>query len=112
MTKLQCSAVHCEYNSDNRCCRPDIEVGGGQKAQTPHETCCNSFRERKTGSMNKASFCHPDEQLKVMCSALLCEYNDRGNCAAKAIKIGNHESCRIAETECHTFSKGCEHCKV
>lgn len=104
MTKLQCSAVHCEYNSNNRCCRPEIKVGGGREAKSSQQTCCDSFRE-KTGTMkNSASYCHPDNSLTVACTAMCCDYNQNGMCAAQAIKIGDVSACRSGETECHTFT--------
>ncbi len=115
MTKLQCSAVHCEYNADSKCCRPDIQVDGGHEAKVPHETRCASFRERSQKATNRAeSYCHPDNQLKVACTATKCEYNCHGDCVAKAIKIGGASAYCSSDTECNTFSNGgpCKmHCR-
>ncbi len=114
MTKLQCSAVHCEYNSDSRCCRPDIQVDGGREAKVPHETRCASFRERSAMPTNRAeTYCHPDNQLQVACTASSCEYNNKGECIAKAVQIGGATAYRSGDTECNTFSCGpCKtHCR-
>lgn len=104
MTKLRCSAVHCEYNSDNHCCLPGIKIGGGDEAKTSCETCCDSFRERSSQPTNRANtFNRPDDKLNVACSACSCMYNKSGACTADAVKIGNAAAYRHKDTECHTF---------
>ncbi len=106
MTRLQCSAVHCEFNDDNHCCLPGIKIGGGDKAHSSRETCCDSFRERSNQASNRsATFNRPDDKLNVSCSACKCKYNHAGACCADNVKIGNAAAYRHQDTECHTFCK-------
>lgn len=111
MTKLRCSAVHCEYNNDQYCCLPNIQVGGGCDAKTSGDTCCDSFRERKASGTNCASpYCHPDTQLKVDCTAMKCRYNHDGTCHANAIHINGASAMKRRETACDTFACHSKNC--
>ncbi len=46
MPGLDCSVVTCKYNQDHGCVRDNISVGGAS-ASNSHETCCDSFEERR-----------------------------------------------------------------
>ncbi len=49
MPGLDCSVVTCKYNQDHGCVRDNISVGGAS-ASNSHETCCDSFEERRGDS--------------------------------------------------------------
>ena len=107
MTKLHCSAIHCEYNQHSQCCRADIRVDGGRDAKVPHETRCASFREKSDKTTNCASSCaNPNSTVKVACTASSCAYNCKGECSAKNVQIGGSGAYTSADTECNTFSNG------
>jgi len=104
MTKLQCSAVRCEYNKNQNCCRPDIQIGGGESAKCSDQTCCDSFRERHCESCNAVSYSQPDEHLQIACTASHCRYNSLGACIAKSVQISGVNASKRQGTQCETFS--------
>ena len=111
LTKLRCTAVHCEHNSDNHCCLSDVKIGGGERASSACETCCDSFKERSSNPTNKAdAYRFPEDRVGVRCTATSCHYNSHGDCHANAVKIGNATAYRHCDTECHTFMKKCKNC--
>ncbi|MCH4239321.1 MAG: DUF1540 domain-containing protein [Oscillospiraceae bacterium] len=104
MTKLGCSISNCINNSENSCCRPDIEVGG-KAACDCDQTCCSDFQKRSSGSAENSCGCStPNQRLQIHCQADNCTYNESGCCNAENIEVGgcSDASCKT-ETKCKTF---------
>ena len=73
MPELKCGVVTCAHNKQNYCDLGSIEVVGSS-AQTPEQTSCGSFVERKgepySNSANDAS-----ATSDIVCQAVECKYN-------------------------------------
>lgn len=106
MTYLKCNVTDCLSNKNHLCCRPDIKVSG-KEADSPDQTCCDSFQNKSQGMQNRSDYSYdydyPNEALQVSCSARKCTYNESGICYAESIHIGNQSSSTTRETECCTF---------
>lgn len=101
MTKLECTATNCFYNTDKCCCKGDIMVEG-REAKTAQATCCGSFKEKKgDGARNAVN--SPRKDIEVGCQASHCLYNKDCKCEAEQIGIMGQNACRSQETECATF---------
>ena len=100
MPVLDCTVVSCAYNSEKKCSKGDIEVGGSQ-AKVTSETCCSSFRQRGAGASN--SMGAPKERASVKCEAEKCVYNEACKCCADKVGIIGANACDCHETECATF---------
>lgn len=102
MTQLDCTVSSCMYNKDNYCSKGDITIGG-KNASNSGDTCCESFRERKSGSaMNSTG--HPSSTIDVDCEAEKCRYNEGCKCHAGHIGIAGGQACQCEETECASFT--------
>ena len=101
MTILSCSATTCVYNKDELCSKGDIRVGG-ERAQHPSETCCESFIERNENSMSNSTG-SASGTIDVDCDACDCTFNKEKKCSANAIEIEGSDACDTEETECASF---------
>lgn len=103
MAELKCSATNCGYNNDYYCCKGDITVGG-KCACTPDETCCESFRDKKTDSY-KSAMEHPDRVIMIDCEAKNCVYNKEYKCYADHVDIMGNNARDSRGTACGTFKE-------
>ena len=101
MTVLSCSAVTCVYNKEELCSKGDIKVGGSE-ATKKDQTCCESFIERKAGSMSNSEKIGYTT-IGIECEAQECVYNEERECFAGAINVGGNEAATSEETRCSTF---------
>ena len=107
MTILNCTAMTCMYNKDQRCCKGDIQVMGDH-AKSADETCCGSFRDRSQESFsNSAKETCGCEKIDVDCKAHECTYNEHCRCTASSIDIAGQNACSCQETRCNTFACRC-----
>lgn len=102
MPLLVCSAMTCIYNNGQYCSKGDILVGG-EKAETPQDTCCESFRAR-TDNQATSSLGTPSQKIDVDCEAQHCQYNEECKCTASQIDICGAAACKCEQTECGTFN--------
>lgn len=102
MTGLECSVRNCLFNEEALCCKGDIKVGGGQNAEKPGETSCDSFKERARDVYSNVTL-QPGERIDVKCSAVNCVFNENQKCSANHIGIGGNGANRSDETECTSF---------
>ena len=102
MTKLDCNVVTCAYNSNKKCKRENITVGG-QEAIKPSETACESFYPKGTNTMNSLDQEGPKNALNIACKAVTCVYNKNKKCTADHINIAGVHAVATGETECGTF---------
>ena len=102
MTKLDCNVVTCTYNSNKKCKRENITVGG-QEALKPSETACESFYPKGTNTMNSFDHEGPKTALNIACKAVTCVYNKDKKCTADHINIAGVHAVATGETECGTF---------
>ena len=103
MPVLSCAAVTCVYNEGELCSKGDIKVGGSN-ATRPVETCCESFQERKEGSMmdSMGTRCGCTN-IGIDCEAHECVSNDKCKCVAGAITIEGDDACHKDDTMCGSF---------
>ena len=105
MTQLKCDVIHCISNRDNRCCRPDIRVGGNEATEC-QQTCCESFRPIAGGASNVTNavdYSHVNEAMPIHCDATNCVYNKQRNCMADAIQVVGRAAEKMEQTACETF---------
>jgi hypothetical protein len=103
MTDLSCSAKSCCHNSDYCCCLPSINVKGNSASKSD-DTCCGSYFEDKSGSVqNVASNDAPNITLDICCEAADCVYNETKKCNADHIDISGISATNAGETLCSTF---------
>lgn len=102
MTKLDCTVVSCAYNSNKKCRRENITVGG-QEANKPSETACESFYPKGTNTLTSMACEGPKTALNVCCNAVTCRYNADKKCTADHIAIAGVHAVTTGETECGTF---------
>lgn len=102
MTRLDCSVVNCTYNRENSCCKDNIHVGGHQ-ASAMEETCCESFRERRTDGGRNADDI-PSKPTEISCDAMTCCYNQSCRCHADQVQVAGTNACACEQTECATFT--------
>lgn len=101
MTQLDCNVTSCLYNKDHLCSKGDITIGGSNATRSSH-TCCESFRQKGTNTLNSTG--HAGTTVDIECEAIRCIHNDDCKCAASHIGIGGGGSaCRTVETECADF---------
>ena len=104
MPELKCTVQTCMHNKNYYCALDKIVVGGDQ-AKKAHETCCDSFEEKKGSSCsNVAGEASP--LSKIDCRAVECDYNKDCKCHAGKISVEGGNACRSDQTECATFVKG------
>lgn len=101
MTVLDCSVTGCVYNADKCCCKGDIQVEG-KNAKRTEETCCGSFKERGSNSVQNVTR-NISKEIDVSCEAGECEFNKEKKCAANHIGIAGKNACVCGETECASF---------
>ena len=104
MPELRCTVQSCKHNKNYYCNLDQIVVGGDQ-AKKPHETCCDSFEERKGDSYSNVTG-EPSPISQVDCKATECDYNHKCICHAGKISVEGGDACRNEETECATFVRG------
>ena len=103
MAELKCGVVTCVHNNLNYCELDAIEVLGSS-AQTPEQTSCGSFVEKKGDSYsNDAREATPTSN--IVCQACEFKYNDNKKCHAGKINVMGSDASRTEETECATFNK-------
>ena len=100
MTFLDCSVTGCVYNTDRCCCRGEIRVEGDH-ARENRDTCCGSFRERKSAGTNVAK--RISKVVEVACGACECRFNEDKKCSAEHIGIAGGDACACEQTECASF---------
>lgn len=101
MTQLDCTVTSCLYNRDCLCSKGDITVGG-RDADRSGETCCESFCEKGTNTMNSTG--QAGTSVEIQCEACRCIHNENCKCTAAHIGIGGGSSvCQCRETECQDF---------
>ena len=101
MTQLDCAVSNCMYNKDHYCGKGDITIGGAN-ATVSSETCCESFREKGSGTSNSCG--HPSSTIDIDCEAKKCIYNEDCKCQAGHIGVGgSSQACDCKETECASF---------
>lgn len=102
MTKLTCDVKTCTSNTCGQCSRPDIHVGGNS-ANTPSDTDCDSFNELRSGTTNAVGDREPNPQMPISCDAVNCKYNNNYECDADAIQVTGASAKQTSQTECETF---------
>lgn len=108
MPLLNCLATTCVHNKEEYCSKNDIKVGGSN-ATSSDQTCCESFEERREGSMTNCASCGTaSEKTDVCCKACDCDYNEAEHCHAGKIGIAGSNACKSDETKCGTFKCGCK----
>lgn len=103
MTELKCLAKNCAYNDSELCCKGDIMVGG-MRACSCDDTCCESFREQREGSVRNALE-HPDRMISIDCEAVKCVYNTNYKCHADHVDIRGCSAGSSKDTLCATFKE-------
>ena len=113
MPELKCTVQTCVHNKQFLCDLDAIQVGGSS-ARDSKETCCDSFQERKDGMTNgvsggygDVSSSKPSATSNIDCKATECQYNDACKCHAGKISVEGSQACQCEETECATFTCGC-----
>ena len=101
MPKLRCSAENCAHNTDQCCCRGEIEVAG-KTAHTTEDTCCSSFYPDAGGARNAVSQ-EPVINAEIGCSAKNCTHNKDCKCCADSIDMNGYGANESRETACSTF---------
>jgi len=106
MSNLHCSVSDCANNSQDFCCRPDIEVVG-KCACGCEQTSCSDFQKRQGASNSMGGTYVPNESLDIHCEAENCSYNNKGYCDASNVQMTScsshgHADCK-SETACFTF---------
>ena len=103
MAELKCGVVTCVHNKQNYCELDSIEVLGSS-AQTPQQTSCGSFVEKKGDNYsNDAREASPTSS--IVCHACECKYNEERKCHAGRINVMGSNARQTEETECATFNK-------
>ena len=103
MAELKCGVVTCVHNKQNYCELDSIEVLGSS-AQTPQQTSCGSFVEKKGDNYsNDAREASPTSS--IVCHACECKYNEERKCNAGRINVMGSNARQTEETECATFNK-------
>ena len=102
MPLLVCSAMTCVYNKGQYCSKGDIMVGG-KEAETPQQTCCESFIARSENQAT-SSMGTPSQKIDVDCKACHCQYNKDCKCTASQIDITGAAANHSEQTECGTFN--------
>ncbi|MCD8150705.1 MAG: DUF1540 domain-containing protein [Clostridiales bacterium] len=101
MTQLDCTVTSCLYNRDCLCGKGNIVIGG-RDAVKSGDTCCESFRERGTNTINRVD--QADTAVEIACEACECIHNEDCKCSASHIGIGGGSGvCQCGETECEDF---------
>lgn len=101
MPKLRCSAQNCMHNSNECCCRGEIEVAG-ESAGNSEETCCSNFYE-DMGNARDAMDQEPTEFMEVQCRAENCTHNEGCKCHADSIDVSGYGACKCDDTCCSSF---------
>lgn len=104
MPELKCTVQTCAHNSQMLCDLDSITVGG-EDAKNARETCCDSFAERKEGSMSNVNHSASDRSV-IDCKAVDCIYNDECKCEAGKISVEGSTARQAESTECATFEYG------
>ncbi|ATD56050.1 DUF1540 domain-containing protein [Clostridium chauvoei] len=100
MPKLNCCANNCTHNSENYCCRNQIDVGG-ENATHSGGTCCESFQESDGSFTN--SIQSPNTNLSIACNATNCIHNSNCQCDAESVSVSGVSACTSEQTECSSF---------
>lgn len=100
MAHLGCVVESCAYNKAEHCCLSSIEIGGNN-ADEPQATCCDSFAEKSEGFVNESQ--NPEIHLDIRCAAEKCVYNNNRICQAHHVDIAGISAGVPMETLCATF---------
>ncbi len=103
MAELGCGVKNCVYNKDELCCKGDIMVGG-RRACCEDDTCCESFRDRKTDSYTNSAE-KPYKNISIDCEAENCKYNHSLRCVAEHVDIRGNGAVNSSGTNCATFTE-------
>ena len=105
MTKVNCNARTCGYNSCDYCTKRFIDVEG-LFAKSKIGTFCQSFKSPQSNDTLKQEMAKEmthEGQIKVSCSANYCRYNQDDYCHKDEILIGNENAQYRSETQCDSF---------
>lgn len=108
MPELRCAVQTCAHNKNSLCSLDTIEVGGSNATQSK-DTCCDSFREKRTdGYTNCADGgcgcgC-ASERSQINCKAHDCQYNHGCSCHAGKVNVQGTNAHKSQATQCGTFS--------
>lgn len=100
MPKLSCDASSCMHNSQNCCCKNQIDVGGSA-ATSSVSTCCESFQESNGAFTNSEQ--SPNTNLSISCNADNCIHNCHCQCEADSVDVSGYSACTSDETCCSSF---------
>lgn len=103
MAELNCSVENCTYNSEEKCSKGDIMVGGTHACNC-EDTCCESFRQEQEGRVTNATE-HPCQTISIDCEAVKCIYNTNYRCHADHVDIKGCGAADCRETLCATFKE-------
>ena len=103
MPELKCTVQSCKHNKNFYCNLDQITVGGDH-AKKAHETCCDSFEERKSATYSNAVH-EASPTSDIDCQAVGCQYNNNCKCHAGKISVEGSQATTNSQTECATFTK-------
>lgn len=104
-TYLDCYVTSCVYNG-NRCCGKGDIVVEGKDARENRDTCCGSFKERKSNQPVNSTV-SLTKDIEIVCEACSCRFNENKNCKAEHISVAGANACECSETECASFDCEC-----
>ena len=103
LTYLNCTVNSCANNKGEKCCRPNIYVGGKSAVSFSHASCGSYTSSDRTGAATNSVFDgvykKPNEALNISCDATECKYNALNMCNAEKISIRNGSN----GAECGSF---------
>lgn len=104
MTDLCCGVAGCANNSERKCCRPDIMVGG-PNAGNSKQTYCANFLDRAEGAAeNSIDNESPNPSLDIHCEVTNCSFNRDRSCNADHVDIRTTQvNGGQVKSECATF---------
>lgn len=105
MPELKCTVQTCAHNCQMLCDLDTVSVGGNN-AKRAGETCCDSFVERREGSMSNVNHAASDCS-EINCKAQECKYNNNCKCSAGKISVEGSNAKQAENTECATFKCEC-----
>lgn len=99
--RIDCAVYDCIHNCDGCCGADSIEVGG-ESAQTPDGTACETFSK---GSLtNSTADCCSSCGTTIKCLAENCLYNENRKCELSAIEV---QPCHCSDAECSCAKDTC-----
>lgn len=104
MTDLYCGVAGCANNREQKCCRPDIMVGGPDAGNAKQTYCANFLDMSEGAAENAVDNESPNPSLDIHCEVTNCSYNRNRACDADHIDIRTTQvNNGQVKTECATF---------